>query len=526
MGFVGTPLMKNGEDADGRHSATPRIALSSSSRLPRACTRGAIRPLKLATSSVRSNWQSLRAVWDKLSLSLKFILTASIVVTIGMSVIGSWVAGRIKDGVVDNAAQTAGSYVVNYISPHLQELATGYEIDDANRRALDKWLHPNAATKSVLSFRIWKDDVVVYSDRQELIGKTFKRTPGQAKAWQGTIVGDLDILSDEHSAGHDMRGRPVLEMYAPVYRHGTNEVIALAETYELATDLLRTLNRSRTESWMIVGAVTIGLIGSLFSIVSNGSRTIAVQRTAMQQRVNELSALLAENDDLRARVNTANQRMAEANERLLRRVGAELHDGPVQLLGLSLMKLDDFCDLVEQTDATLLTKSDAPDILRDALAEALHEIRHLSRGLAPPDIEKLSIGDALRLAVRKHENRTGSKVECSIDPQVDRLLVPFAVKTCLFRFAQEGLNNAFHHANGIDQRLAAECTAGKVRVRVDDSGPGFAVGAQSSDGGGQGLRGLRDRVELLGGTFDVNSEPGRGTTLLAEFEAEPDPSEA
>jgi hypothetical protein len=96
----------------------------------------------------------VRAAWQRFSLSLKFSMAASIVVTLGMIVIGSWVSARIEDGVVSNAATAGGSYVENYIAPHLQELASDDDISAEHKRALDRLLAPQTASKPILSFRI------------------------------------------------------------------------------------------------------------------------------------------------------------------------------------------------------------------------------------------------------------------------------------------------------------------------------------------------------------------------------------
>jgi len=456
-----------------------------------------------------------RAAWQRFSLSLKFSMAASIVVTVGMIVIGSWVSARIEDGVVSNAATAGGSYVENHIAPHLQELAAEDDISDEHKRALDRLLAPQTASKPILSFRIWKDNTVIYSDRQEHIGKTFAVTESLARAWRGAIVGEFDHLTDEHSAGHPMKGAPVLEIYAPVREHGSNRIIALAETYELAGQLRAELTKAQVQSWFTVGAVTLVIIGCLFGIVHNGSRTIEKQRLSLEQRVAQLSRLLAENTDLRQRVDYANQRMADANERMLRQISADLHDGPVQLLGLALLKLGDFCEVIEETNEEILGKTDGPEVMRMALRETLHEIRQLSAGLAPPDVENLTVRETLQMVAKKHEQLTGSHVECDVNNL--EVTVPFPIKTCLYRFAQEALNNAYRHAGGAGQTLRASNDRDAIEIKVSDQGPGTVVAESFNGAGSQGLSGLRLRVESLGGTFRIQSRPGQGTTLSARL---------
>jgi signal transduction histidine kinase len=454
--------------------------------------------------------------WGRLSLSLRFSLAASIVVLIGMGVIGSWVSARIEDGVIKAASVAAQAYIEEFVAPHLQELAAGTDISESHKAALDEVLSPHATSKPILAFRIWQGRKVVYSNRRDIIGKVFPETEALAAAWKGTVVGEFDHTSEEHLSGTVPSHTPLLEIYAPVRdREDASRIIALAETYEVAADLKHELSTAQFQSWLVVGAVTLAIMGSLFGIVHNGSRTIERQRRSLEERISELSRLLAENSELRRRVNQANERMADTNERLLRRIGADLHDGPVQLLGLSLLKLGDLCEAIEESNPQILANSDATDIMRAALSEAIQEIRNLSAGLSPPDIEKLSLKDTLQLAARKHKQRTGTEVRCELD--IENVDVPFSLKTCLYRFAQEGLNNAFQHAGGAGQVVTARRRAGELEVRIADAGPGLAAGPGFSRGGGQGLGGLRDRIESLGGTFEIHSEIGKGTTLVARF---------
>jgi len=253
----------------------------------------------------------------------------------------------------------------------------------------------------------------------------------------------------------------------------------------------------------------------LFGIVHNGSRTIEKQRLSLEQRVAQLSRLLAENTDLRQRVDYANQRMADANERMLRQISADLHDGPVQLLGLALLKLGDFCEVIEETNEEILGKTDGPEVMRMALRETLHEIRQLSAGLAPPDVENLTVRETLQMVAKKHEQLTGSHVECDVNNL--EVTVPFPIKTCLYRFAQEALNNAYRHAGGAGQTLRASNDRDAIEIKVSDQGPGTVVAESFNGAGSQGLSGLRLRVESLGGTFRIQSRPGQGTTLSARL---------
>ena len=96
--------------------------------------------------------------------------------------------------------------------------------------------------------------------------------------------------------------------------------------------------------------------------------------------------------------------------------------------------------------------------------------------------------------------------------------LPLPLTICLFRFAQEGLNNAFRHAAGKGQRLKADFDGLHISVEVIDSGPGFSVEERLGQSERIGLAGLRHRIESLGGTLGVQSTPETGTCLRLRFE--------
>jgi signal transduction histidine kinase len=268
---------------------------------------------------------------------------------------------------------------------------------------------------------------------------------------------------------------------------------------------------------MLVGLFTLLMLTLQSGMVRRASRTIDAQRTALREKIVELSRLLKDNHRLQARANQANRRVAETNERFLRKIGAELHDGPVQLLSMAVFRLDALEATLKELGEDLTKETDEDTTaVREALRETLAEIRSISAGLAPPEIERLSLQGALELAARRHERRSGCPVSCRIGALPEK--VPFALKTCLYRVVQEGLMNAFRHANGVGQILQARYERGRIEINVLDGGRGLDQGKAFSEDAGQGLVGLRDRVQSLGGEFHVSSRPEGGTCLTTVFE--------
>ena len=262
----------------------------------------------------------------------------------------------------------------------------------------------------------------------------------------------------------------------------------------------------------VVAAVELGMAALLVAIVGQASAEIDSNRRAARDRDGERAQLIEQNAELRRQIEESHRRAVEINDGVLRRVGVELHDGPAQLISLALLRLDGL-------DPRRAPNGDAPlkdyERIRGALQEALAEIRCISAGLTLPELSCVSPSDALRLAVRNHERRTATSVSCDVDALPHD--VPAPIKSCLYRFAQEALNNAYRHAGGHGQTVRGTCSGNTIEVEVADAGPGFEPGNEIV-GNRLGLLGMRERVASLGGTLEISSGPGSGTRLTTRFE--------
>ena len=237
----------------------------------------------------------------------------------------------------------------------------------------------------------------------------------------------------------------------------------------------------------------------------------AEQATALQMALTELKRLLEQNEGLRRHLQLSNQRIGQINEHVLQKVGADLHDGPAQLLTYALLRLRKLGPAEEDDQG-----GDNPtqlQLIRSVLTDVLTEIRNVSAGLSLPQLNGASLEETVRLAASMHQGHTGTKVSISIDDAPD--VVPEALKVCIYRFVQEALTNANRHAEGRGQRVSIKGGDG-LTIAVADSGPGFDPDALS---GGLGLTGMRARVGSLGGHLVIASTPGVGTRLTATFPA-------
>jgi signal transduction histidine kinase len=468
--------------------------------------------------SVLRTWHTLAdhiaARWSNLSLAGQFVGAAMTVMFCTMTIYGLWLDERIKAGLVHSTASGAALYINSAVEPHLQSLTHDVALNAKARRALDTLFTSPPLSGKVVVMKIWaRDGTVLYSNRKEIIGKTFPVTARLASAWSGTVSAQLEDEQDQDNAVERQLRAPLLEIYAPVREIGSDHIIAVVEFYQIANQLRIAVQQARAQSSLVVAIVTLAMLSVLFVIVRRGSRTIETQQNALHERISQLSGLLAQNESLRQRIDELYVRSAETHEAFLRRVGHELHDGPAQLIALALLRLDGLKPKPGEDDG----KQQDYERIKGALIDALADIRNISAGLILPELEDASPADVLRLAARNHERRTGTRVRCEVD-SLPLKLSPL-LKSCLYRFTQAALNNAYQHAGGTGQAVSGTHRNGVVEIAVSDAGPGFRFPeAKTANGTRLGLISMRDRVVSLGGTFDLASTPGAGTRLTARFE--------
>lgn len=445
--------------------------------------------------------------WNKLSLARQFALASFVVLLIGMAGVSNWVSHKIEGAVVHSSSVSTALYMDSFIVPMVQELEYTNELSDDTRRQLDKLVSETPLGKRVLSFKIWlPNGYVTYSSRSSVTGKTFPITQNLADAWRGLLVAEFDQLEDDEDKHERNTGLPLLEIYSPILSKETGDVLAVSEFYSVAEELNSDLLYAKLQSWLLFAGVGTMMFVSLSSIAVRGSRTIEVQQQALKDRVQDLSIL-------RRRVENASRKSTEHNESYLRRIGSDLHDGPSQLIALVLLKIDSLKQKISQSGQQLVESE--IEIMRDSLAEALNEIRNITSGLAMPEIEGLSVDQTLRKVVTAHERRSGMNVNLINSGYTE--IIPHSMKICLYRFVQETLNNAFYHGKAEAASVHASFENNTLQVSVTDDGQGFDITDIAYESTGFGLSGLRERIESVGGFFNIVSEPKWGTKGTIRF---------
>jgi signal transduction histidine kinase len=467
-----------------------------------------------------------------LNLAQTFHLTVLLVFVISGLGIGWWVNSEIESHVVERSAATTAVYVENFLEPQLQDLTNSTALPEARIKALGGMLRDTPLGTLVVQFKVWgRAGLVLYSSNAVQIGKRFAVEEDLGRAWQqGLVTAGLTNLDRPENVGEAKPKNRLLETYVPVRERGTDRVIAVLEFYARIDGLEQELLTARWQSWLVVGSGSLLVYLVLIGLVRRASATIIRQRNALGEQVLELDSLLernqamqSENQVLNDRVRLAATRTAELNERFLRRVSAELHDGPAQDLSFAMLRLDDLNSGGENTGGENVggeNRAAPHDDVIQSLNRAVNEIRSIAGGLRLPELEPLTLRETLERAKRDFQNRCGGTVTLELSEVPDQ--VPLPVKITLFRVMQEALANGFRHGHGLGQRIRLEQPCEQtLRLTVSDEGPGFHWDDSRPADGHLGLIGMRERVESLGGTFSIEQGRPSGTIVQARIPIRP-----
>src|SRR5262249_15765641 len=156
--------------------------------------------------------------------------------------------------------------------------------------ALERLLSPASIGKPVVSFRIWVSDRIAFSSRRELIDKKFSPTSERNRAFAGDVIASFGLEGDDDEGDRALR-LPIHENYGPVRQTGTNKIIALAETSELAVDLMQEIRVAQYIAYAILGGVAGGLILVLVSLTGG-----------LQSQIGELAQRQEEDEHFKKRI--------------------------------------------------------------------------------------------------------------------------------------------------------------------------------------------------------------------------------
>lgn len=234
--------------------------------------------------------------------------------------------------------------------------------------------------------------------------------------------------------------------------------------------------------------------------------SIAIENANLYREVQEREALRGE----------LLRQIVSAQEKERRRIARELHDETGQALtalGLGLAAAAESMASDPSRAAQQLAE------LRALSAQAIEELHELVADLRPSILDDLGLVPALRRQIEDFESRTEVQVEFHVEGRRRRMRPE--IETVLFRIAQEALTNIAKHASAGAATVGLAYADGSVQLTVRDDGRGFdpeeVLGGDSERRRAWGLLGIQERVALVGGTCQISSQPGTGTTIHVDI---------
>jgi len=248
----------------------------------------------------------------------------------------------------------------------------------------------------------------------------------------------------------------------------------------------------------LVGTFAITFGGGLLLAFLTIGHTLRLER--------ELERRLEENSRARADLQELSAKLLRAQENERRTLARELHDEVGQSLSAILMEADNAACAAGPAEA-----HEHLVAVRTLAEKTVNEVRDLALLLRPSMLDDFGLVPALNWHAREMTKRTGLNVVLTADEAADDL--PDEHKTCIYRLVQEAVNNAARHASARTVQVELRREEDRVYVSVRDDGAGFDTRIVR----GLGLLGMEERVRRLGGRIAVDSQPGRGTAIVAEL---------
>jgi signal transduction histidine kinase len=221
-------------------------------------------------------------------------------------------------------------------------------------------------------------------------------------------------------------------------------------------------------------------------------------------------ALIARYSRIWKGIQVLSGRILDAQEEERKRLAREIHDG----VGQPLLAVKLHLQMIEARAAAdvPVDKEVFPPLVA-GVSQAIEELRHVAMDLRPALLQGIALTEAFRRHAMRFEEEAGIPVRVQGDALLD---VPVRIKDHLYRIYQEALNNIGKHAAADWVEVTVERKGKLLVLAIADNGRGFDVVRMIGAGRGIGLSTMRERAELLGGTFRVRSAPGRGTSIRIE----------
>ena len=262
-------------------------------------------------------------------------------------------------------------------------------------------------------------------------------------------------------------------------------------------------NGSRTPVWIALSLVPLATSPGAHKAAGNGHTVCMAIVTDLTDRKRGEATRLG-----------LLKRLLSAEDQERRRIARELHDETGQSLTTLLVGLRSLADITGIAKARTVAKR-----LREVAAHTVDDVGRLARGLHPAVLDDKGLVAAARRLTTDFAKSFGVVVDFRVAGRLPRRLAPLAQST-MYRILQETLTNVARHAQARLVSVVLKNGGPALELMIRDNGVGFDAPAALEKVSGLGLHGMRERVALLGGSVQIESRPGHGTTIHARIPAD------
>jgi signal transduction histidine kinase len=438
-----------------------------------------------------------------------------------VALMGYFVSVQVTQAHRHTAATATLAHVRAVLTPHVVALGTVRGQNDELSAHLDAAFSDSLFTETGLKVSVVRrDGTVVYSTRKGGTASQRLMTGTLAAAFSTSLQGDVPPVKHGFTDA-TLNPQAYLEITVPLAEAAE---AADAEAADAAPALVAQVHRKTQDIdqetmpviwgvWITSGLLSVLVVVFFLWLIRRGTEPMAGLSHAP-------SPLGGSESDLKHAQATA------LSELLQRRIAADLHDGPLQTIAFSALKIE----MLSEDLALDPSKVDrrALDVVVDALRQGMTELRQIASDALTPAVERMVVNDVVNECVARFSKTTGFEVDVRTHSaaKTGALVVSSAVKVTLFRTLQEALSNAGKHADGRGIGVTCALGVGGVQLVVSDSGPVMRGDERGADGAiyqqldsvpdvHMGLRLMRERLLLLGGNLTLGPNPGGGCVLSA-----------
>lgn len=205
------------------------------------------------------------------------------------------------------------------------------------------------------------------------------------------------------------------------------------------------------------------------------------------------------------------KRLIEKQEEERSRIAQEMHDS----IGQDMLFIKNRALLTMQNAASDSKICEQLNQISEASSKSLKTLREISHNLRPPELDRLGLTETLRTLLLQARESTSLKIEGEVE-EIDGM-ISREMEINIVRIIQEALGNIIRHSKASECRILIRKNDGFINLEVSDNGKGFEIENITPKSVGLGLTGMKERVRILHGIFNINSEPGKGTRIRIEI---------